>query len=110
MSFTVNASAIIGFAASLQETYDDAIMSRNYVHEYGDFSFNETGLIGVLSGRHATWVAHLDGMLTHLMLVASESDRTLLQVAHGYETTDEQTAARLDATYVAVPRTRLNRD
>lgn len=73
---------------------------------HGDFSFHETGLIGVLSGQHAAWMEHLRETRNGLLVLTETARGTLHTVADGYEDIDHQLAARIDATYPASPRTR----
>lgn len=110
MSFKVDPSEIRSYAAQLQETYLDVADAKTYVHANGDFSIHQTGLIGLLSGRHAAWVERLDQMLGQLLVLTEASPRALREIANTYDNTDEQAAARVDASYPAAPRTPANLD
>ena len=102
--------AIRTYADQLAAAGSAAQVARAYVNASGSFSFYEAGLIGVLSGKHARIMDGLSRMLQHLADLTDESDRALRQAADLYARTDQHSAARIDATYPAVPRGPLSRD
>ncbi|MFC7278569.1 hypothetical protein ACFQS1_31710 [Paractinoplanes rhizophilus] len=99
MSFQVNPSDIRAYAAKLLTSYDDVSDAKTYAHANGDFSFHQTGIIGLLAGGHHRLMDDLDAMLGHLQVVLSKSNEALISTAATYESTDQQAAARVDATY-----------
>ncbi|GID98018.1 hypothetical protein ACFQFC_15825 [Amorphoplanes digitatis] len=110
MSFGVEPADLRVFATTLQQAYSDADAAKAYVHAHGSFSFHETGIIGVLSGAHSEWVGKLDEMLNHLQALTDSSSRALNEIATQYEASDEDSAARVDATYPVALRPSVNRD
>ena len=75
MTFKANSHAIRQFAAALQATYGDVADAKDYVKVHGDFSFHQTGLIGVLSGSHTAFMDELEKML-EITLLKYDSERT----------------------------------
>ena len=110
MSFKVDPVAIGECADALRISYDDEMAAKNYILAAGQFNFHETGAIGMLSGDHAALMAKLEEMLGHLLTVNFRSEEALRKVMASYFTTDKAAAARVDATYPAVPRAPINRD
>jgi hypothetical protein len=53
MSFEANSSELRAYAAKLLNSYDDASDAKTYAHANGDFSFHESGIIGLLAGSEA---------------------------------------------------------
>jgi hypothetical protein len=49
-------------------------------------------------------MGNLDTMLGHLQVVLSRSNEALISTAAAYDGTDQQAAARVDATYPGTPR------
>jgi hypothetical protein len=104
MSFKVNSSEIRAYAGELLNSYGDASDAKTYVHANGDFSFHQSGVIGLLAGRHHQLMGDLDGMLGHLQVVLYRSQQALISTATAYDDTDQQAAARVDATCPETPR------
>ena len=110
MTFKAEPWAIRAYADQLAAADRAAQVARTYVNVNGSFSFYEAGLIGALSGEHARIMDELSRMLQHLADLTDASDRALRQAADLYVRTDQHSAARIDATYPAVPRAPLSRD
>ncbi|MEU4219604.1 hypothetical protein [Actinoplanes sp. NPDC026623] len=110
MSFSVEPADLRVFATTLQHAYADADAAKTYVHAHGSFSFHESGIIGALSGAHSEWMGKLDEMLTHLQALTDSSSRAISDIATQYKSSDEDSAARVDASYPAEPRPPVNRD
>ena len=110
MSFQVEPADLRAFAMQLQNSYGDAADAKTYVQAHGTFGFHESGLIGVLSGRHAAWLEQLQGMLNHLLELTEAAPHVLRTVATTYEESDVHATAQIDASYPAAPRAPLNRD
>lgn len=109
MSFSVEPVNISAYATKMMDLYDDVAFAKLYLQARGDFTFHQSGLIGVLSGQHAAWVENLEEMLNHLLSLTYAASRALDDVAIGYMETDDQTAARIDASYPVAPRAPLDR-
>jgi uncharacterized protein YukE len=110
MTFKVDAAEILAYAARLREAHGDAENARSYIHGHGDFSFHQSGIIGALLGRHADLMGRLEQLHGQLLSILERSGAALTTVASDYQRTDEQTAARVDATYPASPRPAPSRD
>jgi hypothetical protein len=104
MSFQVEPGDLRAYAAQLQEAYRDVADAKTYVAANGNLTFHQLGLIGLIAGRHTALMAQLDEMLGHLLRLTDESHRALTAAAARYEATDDQAAARVDASYPAAPR------
>lgn len=104
MSFKVNSSEIRAYAGQLLNSYDDASDAKTYAEANGDFSFHESGIIGLLAGSHHRLMGDLDEMLGHLQVVLYRSQQALISTATTYDGTDQHSAARVDATYPETPR------
>ncbi|MCO8272867.1 type VII secretion target [Actinoplanes sp. TRM 88003] len=110
MSFHVEPADLRAYAAKLGNTHGDVADAKAYVQANGNFSFHEAGVIGLLFGGHRDFMAELQGMLDHLMQITETSQRALVKIADEYEDTDGASAARVDASYPAVPRPQITRD
>ncbi|WP_306215023.1 WXG100 family type VII secretion target [Actinoplanes sp. RD1] len=110
MSFHVDPAALRTAASKIGDADRVAELAREYVTRHGTFSFHEQGLIGELAPGHRNLMSDLERMLTHLGKLSDESKTALRQAADGYEHTDSDNAARLDASYPPVPRPHPERD
>ncbi|GGL18945.1 hypothetical protein GCM10012284_61900 [Mangrovihabitans endophyticus] len=81
-----------------------------YMNRWGGFNAHEKGLLGMIWPNHSAYVTQVQEMLRHLADLTGASSDALRQMANGYERTDQDTAATLDATYDAVPRPPIDRD
>jgi hypothetical protein len=104
MTFQVDPSALYGYSSDLRSSYSDLEDAKTYVHVHGDFSFHETGLIGVLSGQHGEWMSALDEMLGHLLVLTFRSAEALVAAGETYDSTDATSAAKIDAALPPTPR------
>ncbi|ASW56802.1 type VII secretion target [Plantactinospora sp. KBS50] len=110
MTFTVHPEALRTYAAQLDEARQAAEEAKRYITHHGSFSLHDSGLFGKAAPGHRHVMAALDLLLDRLARLTDTSSLALLQVAAGYERTDDQAAARIDASYPAVPRPAPNRD
>jgi len=110
VTFRVEPTALGSYAARLREVYADVEMAKNFGHRHGDFSFHESGIIGLLAGQHSSLMRQLEELHGQLLTILWRSNEALLAVADAYRTTDEGSAARVDASYPASPRPVPNRD
>jgi hypothetical protein len=110
MTFKVDAAEILAYVARLREAHGDAEDAKSYLHVHGDFSFHQSGIIGALLGRHTALMGRLEQLHGQLLTILEQSGEALTTVASDYQRTDEQAAARVDASYPASPRPTPNRD
>ncbi|MEU8610603.1 hypothetical protein AB0C29_21705 [Actinoplanes sp. NPDC048791] len=110
MTFRVEPTDLVAYAARLREVYSDVEMAKNFVHAHGDFSFHESGIIGALAGQHASLMHQLEELHDQLLTILWRSSESLLSAANDYQTTDKHAAARVDASYPESPRAVPSRD
>lgn len=110
MSFRVDPQALRNYASQLEDAWRAADAARAYVNRWGTFSAHDKGILGMIFPQHAHYVSQINTMLKHLAELADASSTVLSKEADGYERTDLNTAARVDASYPATPRTPVNRD
>jgi uncharacterized protein YukE len=103
-TFRVEPQALRTYAGQLAQGEGVADVAKSYVHQYGDFSLHEKGLLGLALPFHRDLLAALDHMLSHLNNLVETSSRALSDVAAQYEKTDLRAASAIDATYPPVPR------
>jgi hypothetical protein len=104
MSLRVDPQALRTYSGQLAQGEGVADAAKSYVHQYGDFSFQEGGLIGLMAPGHDHLLEAFDRLLGHLRDLADGSSRALTDVAAHYENTDLSAASAIDATYPPVPR------
>lgn len=104
MSFEVDPQAVRKYADELAAVRRAADTANAYVNKHGSFSLHQSGLMGSIAGAHSDFVMSLNTMLKHLMDLADSAELALEQLAAKYERTDDSSAAKVDATYPAVPR------
>jgi hypothetical protein len=104
MSFSVEPQALRTYARQLEDARQVADAAKRYVHQYGDLSLHERGLISLMAPWHQQLVAALNDLLGHLETVTDSSADALRKAATHYERTDLRTEGAIDATYPAVPR------
>ncbi|GAA2475695.1 hypothetical protein [Winogradskya humida] len=110
MTFKVEPTALSTYAAELVNLYSEVEMAENYIKVHGDFSFHQAGVIGKLSGQHAGLMQQLQELHDKLEVVLWRSNEALRAVADSYQDSDQQSAARVDASYPTAPRPTPNRD
>nr|WP_221375823.1 hypothetical protein [Actinoplanes polyasparticus] len=110
MSFRVEPEAVRQYGADLAAVRQAANAARSYVNKHGLLSAHEKGLIGTVMPSHDNFVDALNRMLGHLGDLLDTSDTALKQLAATYETADEASAAKVDASYPAAPRPPVSRD
>ena len=104
MSFQVEPQALRTYAMQLSDDHRAADLAKRYVHQYGDFSMHEQGLMGMIAPGHRNLVHALDALLSHLGELTDACGTAMNQVAANYERTDTRAAGALDATFPQVPR------
>jgi len=105
MALKVDADALRIYAAKLTEALAQVEAAESYVNTNGNFSANESGLIGYIIPHHRTYLDALNRMLTHLASIADASGNNMQQMAASYERTDKRSAEAIDASYPEVART-----
>jgi hypothetical protein len=104
MSFQVDPAALRRYAGRLDEVERIAEDAGRYVEAHGNFGFHEAGIIGFAAPGHRHLMANLHELVTRLRELGVESQKALRTAADEYQRTDEQAAAKVDATYPEVPR------
>lgn len=110
MTFEVEPTDLVAYAARLREVHADVEMAKNFVHAHGDFGFHESGIIGLLAGQHSSLMQQLDDLHSQLLTILWKSNESLIAAAGAYRTTDKDNAARVDSSYPASPRAVPGRD
>jgi hypothetical protein len=91
-------------------SYGDTADAKTYIEASGNFSFHESGVIGLLAGGHHKLMGDLNTMFGRLLTVLERSNEALISTASAYDGTDQRGAARVDATYPEVPRPAVKTD
>jgi phosphoglycolate phosphatase-like HAD superfamily hydrolase len=110
VSFRVEPPALRAYAGQLADAHQVADVAKRYVHQHGDFSLHERGLMGMVAPGHRHLLAALDDLLGHLGALTGASADALRQVAARYERSDLRAEGAIDASYPAVPRPAPSRD
>lgn len=103
-AFRVEPQALRTYAGQLAEGEGVADVAKNYVHQYGDFSLHDKGLLGLALPFHRDLLAALNKLLGRLNDLVDTSSRALTDAAARYEKTDLRAASAIDATYPPLPR------
>lgn len=110
MTFRVEPAALRRYAGQLADGRRVADAANSYVQRHGTFTLHEKGLLGLIAPGHRHLMADLARLLRHLGDLSDASSTAMNQVADGYEHSDKESQAAIDATYPEVPRTLLDRD
>jgi hypothetical protein len=106
VGFDVEPEDLRSFGKQVERAAEDAQSAKKYAKTHSDAIGGGTqeGLILHLSGLHPSVAAEVDSVLSRVHTLLSSSARELTRSAGYYEKTDEDQAAKLDATYPASKR------
>lgn len=106
MTFDVYPQELRNFGRHLVDCADDATEGRTYIARHGDMSVVTQGLFNVVLPAHRQVVEEIKRSWKQLDTLLDESRVALNNAAGCYEWTDQEAAARVDATFPSVPRPR----
>ncbi len=104
MTLRFDPQAVRTYAARLSEALAYVEAAKGYVKANGNFSTNESGLIGYIFPHHRSYMDALNQMLAHLAKITDASESSMQGIAGTYERTDKRSAQAVDASYPAVVR------
>ncbi len=108
MSFSVDSDDLTGFGKQVKRAADDVEESRDYVKKSCEMLPSDVGPISTVAqiwdGAHKDVVNRVQNTLKALHKILTSSSTELLQSAKHYDSTDQNEARKMDATYPASKR------
>jgi uncharacterized protein YukE len=104
MTFHVEPEFLKQYARELDQQNEATEAGRSYATKWGTLSAHQKGILGMLHGKHEGFMQELDEVLQKVSRIMDTSSSNLSASARQYERTDDNAAAKLDASYPAAER------
>jgi hypothetical protein len=104
MTFRVEPESVDLYSRQLAELAQAVEAARSYANKWGTFSAHGKGILGMLHGKHGSFMTELNEVLERLSRTADASSMNLSASARYFERTDHQSATELDDSYPSVQR------